>query len=152
LATKIHHLHLVIAIVLLVALSACSSSTKAPDKTALEQEASVRLQAVPPASPEKYRNMPDMKNWRNPYLIVLPEGVGLLDPANNEQRLLKTGEVLNALAALPPSAWPYGRVVVVTENAITSTEEQRVAIRRNKGILAGTLEGAHVLINWVPSA
>ena len=96
--------------------------------------------------------MPDMKNWRNPYLIVLPEGVGLLDPANNEQRLVKTDELLSTLAALPPSAWPYGRVVVVAENSVTSTEEQRIAIRRNKGIVAGTLEGAHVTINWVPSA
>jgi hypothetical protein len=152
LAIKIHNLHLAIAMSMIMAISACSSSAKAPDPTALEQEAAARLQAIPAPSPAKYRSMTDMKNWRNPYLIVLPEGVGLLDPANNEQRLLKTGELLSALAALPPSAWPYGRVVVVTENALTGTEEQRVAIRRNKGIVAGTLEGAHVQINWVPSA
>ena len=93
-----------------------------------------------------------MKAWRNPYLIIRPDGVGLLDPANSEQRLLKPDEVLDALAALPASAWPYGRVVVVTENSLTSSEEQRIAIRRNKGIVAGTLESVHILINWVPSA
>jgi hypothetical protein len=142
----------VAAMIVVAVLGSCSSSPKEPDKAAVESAASARLQAIPSAVHEKYRNMTDMKNWRNPYLIILPEGVGLLDPANNEQRLLKTDEMLEALAALPPSAWPYGRVVVVTENPITSTEEQRIAIRRNKGVVAGTLEGAHVLINWVPSA
>ena len=96
--------------------------------------------------------MRDMKDWRNPYLIIRPDGVGLLDPANNEQRLLKTDELVDRLAALPATAWPYGRVVVVTESPLTSSEDQRVAIRRNKGIVAGTLESLHILINWVPSA
>jgi hypothetical protein len=53
---------------------------------------------------------------------------------------------------LPASAWPYGRVVAVAENSPTSSEDQKVAIRRNKGIVAGTLESMHILINWVPSA
>jgi hypothetical protein len=136
----------------LVLLAGCSRVPGPPDRAAQEAAATARLQEIPPASPEKYRKMSDMKNWRNPYLVVLPEGIGLLDPDNNEQRLLKTDEVLQTLAALPVSAWPYGRVVVVTENGLTSSEEQRIAIRRNKGILAGTLEGAQVAINWVPSA
>jgi len=140
------------SILLMLCLLVSCSSPKAPDQAALEAAALAQLQAIPPANPEKYRNMTNMKSWRNPYLVILPEGVGLLDPENNEQRLLKPGEVLRTLAALPASAWPYGRVVVVTENSITSTEEQRIAMRRNKGILAGTLEGAHVLINWIPSA
>ncbi len=151
LKAKIQKLHPTVVVILLAALAACSSSAKAPDKAALETEASARLQAIPPADASKYRNMTDTKNWRNPYLIVLPEGVGLLDPANNEQRLLKTDELLSTLAALPPSAWPYGRVVVVADNSTTNTEEQRVAIRRNKGIVAGTLDGAHVTIHSVPS-
>jgi hypothetical protein len=132
-------------------LAACSAAPKKPDQATLDASATARLQAIPSADPQKYRDMTDMKNWRNPYLVALPEGVGLLDPNNNELRLLKTTEVLEALAALPSSAWPYGRVVVLTENPINSTELQRVAIRRNKNIVAGTLEDAHVLINGVPS-
>jgi hypothetical protein len=96
--------------------------------------------------------MRDMKAWRNPYLTIRADGVGLLDPANNEQHLLRPDELLDALAALPVTAWPYGRVVVVTENPLTNSEEQRIALRRNKGIVAGTLESMHILINWVPSA
>jgi hypothetical protein len=145
-------LRLVALMIVIAALSFCSGGPKEPDKAVVASTASARLQAIPYATPEKYHNVIDMKKWRNPYLVILPEGVGLLDPANNEQHLLKIDEMLDALAALPPSAWPYGRIVVVTESPLTSTEEQRVAIRRNKGIVAATLEDAHVLINWVPSA
>jgi hypothetical protein len=101
--------------------------------------------------------MKDMKNWRNPYLIIRKDGVGLLDVNNNEERMLKPEEVLKALADLPPSAWPYGRVVAVQELGIVGSEsvgseQDKVEIRRTKGIVAGTLEELHVVINWVPSA
>lgn len=92
-----------------------------------------------------------MKGWRNPYLIVDKAGVSLLDMSNHERRPLKPEELLAALAGLPASAWPYGRVVAVQENGVGSSEADKVAIRRNRAILAGTLESAHVLINWVPS-
>jgi hypothetical protein len=145
-------LYLATLIALLGFLAACSAAPKKPDQATRDASATARLQAIPPADLQKYRDMTDMKNWRNPYLVALPEGVGLLDANNNELRLLKTTKVLETLAALPASAWPYGRVVVLTENPISSTEQQRIAIRRNKNIVAGTLEGAHVLIHWVPSA
>jgi hypothetical protein len=141
----------VLALSLAVFMS-CAKPPRAPEETAAVTSPEARLQQIPPADPQKYASMRDMKAWRNPYLIIRPDGVGLLDPANNEQRLLKPGELLNALAALPSTAWPYGRVVVVTENSLASSEEQRVAIRRNKGIVAGTLESMQILINWVPSA
>lgn len=133
------------------ALVSCSKPPSSPgDTAAIRPE--IRIQQIPAADPQKYAGMRDMKAWRNPYLIIRPDGVGLLDPANNEQRLLKPDELPDTLAALPATAWPYGRVVVVTENSLTSSEEQKVAIRRNKGIVAGTLESMHILINWVPAA
>lgn len=95
--------------------------------------------------------MRDMKNWRNPYLIVRTDGVALLDVADNAEIRLKPAELLPALAALPASNWPYGRVVAATENTGAS-EQERVEIRRNRGIVGGMLEGAHVAIKWVPSA
>ncbi len=133
-------------------LTSCAKPPRGAEQATAAISPESRIQQIPPADPQKYAGMRDMKAWRNPYLIIRPDGVGLLDPGNNEQRLLKPDELLNALAALPASAWPYGRVVVVTENPLTSSEEQRVAIRRNKGIVAGTLESTNILINWVPSA
>jgi hypothetical protein len=58
--------------------------------------------------------------------------------------------VLNALARLPASAWPYGRAVaVVVDEKPASSEQDKIALRRNRGIVAGDLEGAHVAINWI---
>jgi hypothetical protein len=140
-------------VILLGALAACTGNAKAPDPAALEAAAAARLQKVPPADEQLSRKPAAIKPWRNPYLIVMPEGIWLLDPANSERRLLKPDEILQSLAALPTSAWPYGRVagVVETADGVNQTEDQRVAIRRNKGILEGTLEGAHIAIHWIPS-
>jgi hypothetical protein len=52
--------------------------------------------AIPPATPEKYRGMVDMKGWRNPYLILRADGVALLDPENHLERILKAGELAQA--------------------------------------------------------
>ncbi len=93
-----------------------------------------------------------MKNWRNPYLIVRADGVALFDPADSAEIILKPDEVLAALARLPASNWPYGRVVAAAENGVRASREDGIAIRRNKGIVGGTLEGAHVAIEWVPAA
>ena len=94
----------------------------------------------------------DMKNWKNPYLIVRVDGVGLLDSADNEQKLLTPDQLLAALAELPTSAWPYGRVVAVAESAPAgSSEADKAQLRRNRALVAGTLENLQVVINWVPS-
>jgi hypothetical protein len=98
----------------------------------------------------KYERIHDMRKWRNPYLIVRTDGVGLLDPADNAEIVLKPEELLAALARLPSSAWPYGRVVAAAENTGKNSEQDRIAIRRNKGIVGGILEGAHVAVEWVP--
>lgn len=90
-----------------------------------------------------------MNNWQNPYLAIRENGIALVDFGNNEERILKGDQVLDALAALPSSAWPYGRVVAVEETD-RGTPEQRVEVRRNRAVVAGTLESAHVLIHWIP--
>jgi len=110
------------------------------------------LQAIPPADSAKYHSVRDMKNWRNPYLIVRPDGVALFDVADSAEIILKPDELLPALAKLPVSNWPYGRVVAAAESTRAGSEQDRIAIRRNKGIVGGILESAHIAVDWVPSA
>ena len=124
---------------------ACSKQTEqAPDPLAT-------LQAIPAADSAQYEHIQDMKKWRNPYLIVRADGVALYDAADNAEILLKNDEVLAALGRLPAANWPYGRVVAATESSDRKTEQDAVAIRRNKGIVGGMLEGAHVVVKWVPA-
>jgi hypothetical protein len=135
----------VLSSVFLVACSSQPGAAPAPDPSTV-------LQAIPPADAARYERIHDMKNWRNPYLIVRTDGVSLLDSADSAEIHLKPDELLAALARLPASNWPYGRVVAAAENGLRSSEQDGVAIRRNRGIVGGILAGAHVAVMWVPSA
>lgn len=130
-----------------IALVGCSEQqgAQAPDPQ-------TALQAIPAADSAKYENIRDMKKWQNPYLIVRTDGVTLYDSADSAEILLKTDELLPALAKLPVSNWPYGRVVAAAESGVANSETDRIALRRNKGIVGGMLEGAHIVVTWVPSA
>ncbi|HKS72803.1 MAG TPA: hypothetical protein VJQ82_06360 [Terriglobales bacterium] len=136
--------------ILTLGLVACSAHNT-PDPASQEATAAARIEKIPAADPAKYHRANGVKSWRNPYLIVKPEGVALLDVANNEEHIMKPAELTQKLAQLPDSAWPYGRVVAVTENPVSS-DHDKVEIRKNKAIVAGTLESMHVEINWIPSA
>ncbi|MGD0268429.1 MAG: hypothetical protein ABSB14_05150 [Candidatus Sulfotelmatobacter sp.] len=111
------------------------------------------LQVVPPADPAKYPALREAKHWSNPYLVIRPDAVGLLTSvAANEEQILKPDEVLHALVHLPASAWPYGRAVaILVDEKPTSSEQDKAALRRNRGIVAGDLEGANVAITWIPA-
>jgi hypothetical protein len=129
------------------------SCVRPPQNVAPAPDPAARLQAIPAASSEKYRKMTNMREWKNPTLLVREDGIGLLDLANNEIHILKPEEVPNALADLPASSWPYGRVVVIQLNGVVSgTEEGKARLRRNRALLIGTLESLKVAINEVPSA
>ena len=134
------------ALALILSLASCSSRNSSPP----EPDPAAVLQAIPPADAGKYGRIHDMRKWRNPYLVVRSDGVGLLDPADNAEIVLKPEELLSALSRLPSSAWPYGRVVATAADAGSNSEPDRIAIRRNKGIVGGILEGAHIAIEWVP--
>jgi hypothetical protein len=130
-------------------LTGCTQQKAEPAPDAVS-----RLQAVAPADPAKFPVLRESKHWSNPYLVVRPQTVGLLtDIAANEEQIVKPEEVLQVLAQLPASAWPYGRAVAILVDAKPSSSEQdKIALRRNRGIVAGELQSAHVAINWIPSS
>lgn len=138
-----------IALAIGISPAACTrqSAQATPDAASL-------LQAVPPADPAKLPALQESTHWGNPYLVIRPSQVGLLSGVDaSEEQILKPQEVLTALAHLPASAWPYGRAVAVLVNAKpTSSDQEKTALRRNRGIVAGELQSAHVAIRWIPSS
>jgi len=136
-------------LVLLLSISALACST---EKAAKSPDPQTVLQAIPAADPAQYDHFQDMRKWRNPYLIVRADGVALYDSADSAEIILKTEELLPALAGLPASKWPYGRVVAVSGNGVKASEQDGVAVRRNKGIVGGLLKGAHIAVKWVPAS
>jgi hypothetical protein len=141
---------LMLLVISLAVLTACSSS-KSPSSVGSSVNPLLRIESLPPADTQQISAVRDMKNWKNPYLIVRVDGVGLLDPADSEQKILTPDQLLAALADLPSSAWPYGRVVAVAESAAAASETEKAQLRRNRALVAGTLESLQVVINWVPS-
>jgi hypothetical protein len=112
------------------------------------------LQSITTADPAKYPSLQEAKHWNNPYLVIRPDRVGLLSGvASQEEQLLKPGEVLNALAQLPASAWPYGRAVaILVDEKPKGSEQDKIDLRRNRGIVEGDLRGANVAIRWIPTS
>jgi hypothetical protein len=135
----------------LVLLVSCSKPPKGPEDTAAATSPEARIQQILPADSQKYVGVRDMKAWRNPYLIVRVDGVALLDVSNNEQQIVDPDKLSDALAKLPVSAWPYGRVVAIQEISAAGSEEDKAKLRKNRALVAGALESMKVLINWVPS-
>lgn len=116
-------------------------------------DAATLLKALPAADAAKYAAQ-TAQHWSNPYLVVRPSAVGLLSSvAANEEQILKPEEVLNALAQLPASAWPYGRVVaILVDEKPSASDADKIAIRRTRGIVTGDLQGANVAIHWIPTS
>jgi hypothetical protein len=105
------------------------------------------LQSIPAPDSSKYSSLRNLKNWQNPQLIVRPDGIGLVDVANHEIHILQPDQVLARLASLPPSAWPYGRVVLVTEvETMNPADHVKADLRKNRGLLVGTLKTMDVQI------
>jgi len=128
---------------------ACSRQNAPPPP-----DAATILQAITVADPAKFPSPKESKHWGNPYLVIRPDAVALLSSnAANEEQILKPQEVLNALSQIPESAWPYGRAVaILVDERPASSEQDKIALRRNRGIVEGDLQAAHVAINWIPAS
>ena len=139
-----------ITFLLALALAGCKSSPPPPKAS---PAAAAALQAIPAVDRSTYQLPRDLNDWKNPYLVIRNDGVGLLDLPNNQIHIFDPNEIPDALAKLPPGAWPYGRIVAIAEAAPTNnTEDERATIRKNRAIVAGALQGMQVLIHWVPKS
>ncbi len=108
---------------------------------------SSQLIKIPSADPGKIARV-DVHAWKNPYLIVKPDSVALLDVENREERLMKPAELAGALAQLPASAWPYGRVVAVAV-ASAQAPDEKVQLLKNRALVSGTLRELQIYVNWI---
>jgi hypothetical protein len=80
-------------------------------------------QRVPAANHEKYKSVRGAKDWANPYLVVLRDGIEVVSSALPSGRKVVAASALReTLTGLPTTAWPYGRVVAVQENGVRSRE------------------------------
>jgi hypothetical protein len=114
-----------------------------------KETAREEIEQIPPPAKSRYLAVHTQESWANPFLIVgretirmrviLPDanpsayGTGtMLRPgdARKQELDLRLADLPNALSAIPPGSWPYGRVVAVEETPI-SARADRPAVRRN---------------------
>jgi hypothetical protein len=135
-------------LIVLLSLTACS---KPPAAEPAEATKPNDLERIPAADSSKYPALSNMKDWQNPYLVVRDDGIGLVDLSNREIHVLKPEEVPAELVSLPSSAWPYGRVVLVTQAAPKNASDQtKEELRKNRGLLLGTLRQLDVEVRESP--
>jgi len=95
------------------------------------QRRSSELPLIPAANSRLYEQVRDAKDWRNPFLLVVRDGVRLKSPAiEGGEKTITLDQLKDSLKELPVSAWPYGRVVGWGENALRSGDDDQI-IRRN---------------------
>ena len=106
--------------------------------------------------------------WSNPFISVGPEMISLrivladantsdigqgtmLRPAaaRRQEVQLRLSDLANAVAAIPSSAWPYGRVVAIAES--TSDAKDRPKVRRNVEAAIQQLNDLGVVVNEWPA-
>jgi len=148
-----------IAIVLAFGVGGCTKSsapaatdanTASPKTTAqVRDNLRAQMEQIPPPAKSRYLAVHSEENWDNPFLIVGPKmwtlrlmmadanpsqvgQGGMLRPSGARRQVLqiRMSDLPNALTALPEDAWPYGRVIGVSEDFSTE-RPQRPQMRRN---------------------
>ena len=137
-----------VAFILLAALVGCS---KPPQTPAAEAPQSTGLESIPMPDPAKYPPLSYMRGWKNPYLVVREDGIGIVDLSNREIRMLQPEEIPAELVSLGYSAWPYGRVVLIAQAVPKdATEQTKKELRKNRALLLGTLKELDVQFREAP--
>jgi hypothetical protein len=85
------------------------------------------------ADRRRYEAVPSEKDWRNPFMLLTDRGLELRSLSRPEPRVVAVTDLREALAALPVSDWPYGRVAVLQSPGIGSTDPASIAaVERNQ--------------------
>lgn len=147
----VHVRKLLVTFTLLAALVACSKPPQAAPEAVSEAPKTTGLESIPMPDPSKYPSISDMSGWKNPYLVVRDDGIGIVDLSNREIHMLKPEEIPAELVSLPASAWPYGRVVLVAEaHPKDPSEQTKTQLRENRALLLGTLKDLDVQYRETP--
>ena len=142
---------IVLGLILIAILAACTKSEAPAPQPSAETPQETGLERIPEPDPAKYPRLQDLAQWQNPQIVVREDGIGLVDLENREVHILKLEQVEAELVSLPTTAWPYGRVVLLSQAAPRDpSESAKIRLRENRGLLVGTLKNLQVQIREAP--
>jgi hypothetical protein len=106
---------------------------------------------IPKANPKEYHAIQDAKDWKNPNLVIRPEGIEIIG-ITPIGRAIPVESVLGVLETLPDSAWPYGLVVAASDTGILSSSKDVPLIDANRTKLLKLLKRQGIVVELWPSA
>jgi hypothetical protein len=126
------------------------------------------LEQIPLPTKSLYVDVHDVSAWSNPFLSVGPDMLTLrillpdanpspvgqgtllrLEAARRQELQLRLSDLDKAVAAIPPGAWRYGRVIAVAESPAAPAKD-RPAIRRNVEAVIRQLNDLGVVVEEWP--
>jgi len=151
-----------------VAQTAVKAEQKA-QATATERDGQrAQLALIPLPTKSMYVDVHEPSAWANPFLSVGPEMISLrvtqadanpssvgegtmLRPsaARRQELQLRAADVAKAVAAIPPSAWRYGRVIAIAESSVPPKDRPKV--RRNVEIAIQQLNDLGIVVEEWPA-
>jgi hypothetical protein len=127
------------------------------------------LEQIPLPTKSMYVDVREPSAWTNPFLSVGAETLNLritLSDANpstvgqgtmlrpqgarRQEMQLRPADLAQALIALPPGAWRYGRVIAVAESPLASSKD-RPKIRRNVEAVIQQLNDLGIVVDEWPT-
>lgn len=127
-----------------------------------------QLASIPLPSKTVYTSIHTRAGWANPFLIVGKSSVNLtvlypsagpaepgdtfLRPvaARRRELDLRIADLPEALTAVPPETWPYGRAIAVEEDP-TASPQDRPAVRRNVEATMQILSDLGIVVDEWPA-
>ncbi len=152
-----------------VAQSAHKAEQKAQAAATERDRQRAELAKIPLPTKGLYINIHEPSEWANPFISAdadylslrvtmadanpSPVGAGTIlrpEAARRQELQIRPAELAEALIALPPGAWRYGRVVAVAESP-EADRKQRVAVRRNVEQAIQKLNDLEVVVDEWPA-
>ncbi len=151
-----------------VAQTAKQAEQKARAQATEREARRAQLASIPLPTKSLYVDVHEPSAWSNPFISVGPEMISLrivladantsdigqgtmLRPAaaRRQEVQLRLSDLANAVAAIPASAWPYGRVVAIAESP--SDAKDRPKVRRNVEAAIQQLNDLGIVVNEWPA-
>ncbi len=151
-----------------VAHSAQQAEQKAQATATQRDRQRAELAKIPLPTKSLYINVHEPSQWANPFISAdadyLTLRVTMADPnpgagatgtllrpdaARRQELQIRPAELAEALIALPPDAWHYGRVVAVAESSLVD-KKNRPAVRRNVEAAIQKLNDLGVVVDEWP--
>lgn len=142
-----------------VAQTAVKAERQAQATASVRDQQRAQLDRIPLPTKSLYADIHEANAWANPLLLAGPDGITLrvgIDAApaagkaaaHHQETLIRPEDLATAVAAIPPAAWRYGRVIAVAEAPHINPKDRPRALRNVETALQKLNDLGIVVQEW----